>query len=56
MSLDVDKLALGAEEKHNFTLLTKYIAFRLKVRESKENEKQLSNEIADSEEKLKFIE
>ena len=40
MSLEADyKLATEAEVKHNFTLLAKSNAFRLKIRESYEKEK-----------------
>ena len=34
MSLEADKSATEAEVKHNFTLLAKSNAFRLKIRES----------------------
>ena len=40
MSLEADKLATEAEVKHNFTLLAKSNAFRLKIRENEKNEKK----------------
>ena len=49
MSLEADKLATEAEVKRNFSLLTKKNAFRLKIRESEENEKKFC------EKKLKFM-
>ena len=39
ISLATDKLATEAVEKHNFTLLAKSNAFRLRIHKSKENEK-----------------
>ena len=41
MSLEADKLATEAEVKHNFTLLAKYNAFRVKIRLSEKNEKKV---------------
>ena len=41
MSLKADELATETEVKHSFTLLAKSNAFRLKIRESEENEKVL---------------
>ena len=45
MSLEADKLATEAEVKHNFTLLAKLNAFRLKIRESEENEKTFCDQV-----------
>ena len=42
MSLKTDKLATEAEENHNFTLLAKSNAFRLKIRE---NEKKFCDQV-----------
>ena len=45
MSLETDKLATEAAEKHNFTLLAKSNAFRLKICESEENEKKFCDQV-----------
>ena len=45
MSLETDKLATKAEEKHNFTLLAKSNSFRLKICESEENEKKFCDQV-----------
>ena len=45
MSLEADKSTTEAEVKHNFTLLAKSNAFRLKIRESKENEKKFCDQV-----------
>ena len=37
MSLEADKLTTEMEVKHNFTLLARFDAFRLKIRESEKN-------------------
>ena len=55
MSLEADKSATEAELKHNFTLLAKPNIFRLKVRESKDNEKSFVTSTC-FEKKLKLME
>ena len=45
MSLEANKLATEVEVKHNFILLAKLNAFRLKIRESEENEKKFCNQV-----------
>ena len=45
MSLKADKSATEAEVKHNFTLLAKASTFRLKMRESEENEKKFCDQV-----------
>ena len=45
MSLEVDKSNTQAEVKHNFTLLAKSNTFRLKICESKENEKKFCDQV-----------
>ena len=56
MSLEADKLATEAEVKHNFILLAKSNAFRLKIRESEENEKKFYDQVRVLKKKLKFME
>ena len=56
MSLEAGKLATEAEVKHNFTLLAKSNAFRLKIRESEENEKKFCDQLRLLKKKLKFME
>ena len=56
MSLEVDKLATEAELKHNFTLLAKSNAFRVKVCESEENERKFCDQVRVLKKKLKFME
>ena len=56
MSLEADKLATEAKVKHNFTLLVKSNAFRLKIRESEENEKKFCDQVRVLKKKLKFME
>ena len=46
MSLEADKLATKVEVKHNFTLLAKSNAFRLKICESEENEKKFCDHVS----------
>ena len=48
---EANKLAVAAETKHSFTLLAKSNAFRKKVQESEENEKQLNDQLRDLNEK-----
>ena len=54
MAEETNKLAVGAETKHSFTLLAKFNVFRKKVQESKENEKRLNDQLRDLKEKLKL--
>ena len=56
MSLEADKLATLVEVKHNFTLLAKLNAFRLKMRESEENEKKFCDHVRVLKKSWKFIE
>ena len=44
MSLQIDKLAIEAEVKHNFTLLARSNAFRPKICESEQNEKKFCDQ------------
>ena len=45
MSLETDKLITEAKVKHNFTLLAKSNAFRLKICKSEENEKKFCDQV-----------
>ena len=45
MSLETDKLATETKVKHNFTLLAKSNAFRLKIGKSEENEKKFCDQV-----------
>ena len=56
MSLEAAKLAAVAEVKHNFTLLTKSNNFRLKSRESEENENKFCDQVRVLKKMLKFME
>ena len=56
MSLEADKFVTEAEVKHNFTLLAKSNAFRLKIHKSEENEKKFCDQIHVLKKKLKFME
>ena len=56
MSVEADKLAAKAEVKHIFTLFAKSNAFRLKIRESEENEKKFCDQVRVWKKKLKFME
>ena len=56
MTLEADKLATKVEVKHNFTLLAKSNAFRLKICESEKNKKKFCDQVRVFKKKLKFIE
>ena len=56
MTLKADKSATEAEVKHNLTLLAKSNTFRLKIRESEENEKKFCDHVRVLKKKLKFTE
>ena len=56
MNLEADKSATEAEVKHNFTLLAKSNGFRLKIRESEENEKKFCDQVRVLKKKFKFME
>ena len=56
MSIKAVKVATEAEVKHNFTILAKSNAFRLKIHESGENEKKFCNQVRVLKKKLKFME
>ena len=45
MSLEADESAAEAEVKHNLTLLVKSNAFKLKIRESEENEEEFCDQV-----------
>ena len=53
MSLEADKSVTEAEEKHSFTLLAKPNTFRLKIRESEENEKKFCDQVRVLKKKVK---
>ena len=54
MSLEADKLAAEAKVKHIFTLLAKSNTFRLKICESKENEKKFCDQVRVLKKKLVY--
>ena len=56
MSLEADNSATEAEVKHNFNLLAKSNAFRLKIRESEKNEEKFCDQVRVLKKKLKFTE
>ena len=45
MSLEAYKSASEAELKHNFTLLAKSNTFRLKIRESEQNDQKFCDQV-----------
>ena len=56
MSQEADKLATEVEVNHIFTLIVKSNAFRLKIRESEENEKKFCDQVCVLTKKLRFKE